>query len=106
MDLIGPWVVQVRGNPYEFAALTVIDTVTNLVELIRVDDNTSDTVAQKYAQCWLSRYPWPQRYVHDPGGEFTGIEFQTLLESCHIKDACTSAKILSRMQYVNECIRQ
>ena len=84
--------VQVRGNPYEFDALTVIDTVTNLVELIRVDDKTSGNVARKYAQCWLSRYPWPQRCVHDPGGEFTGIEFQTLLENCHIKDACTSAK--------------
>jgi hypothetical protein len=92
VDLIGPWVVQVHGNPYEFDALTVIDTVTNLVELIRVDDKTSGNVARKYAQCWLSRYPWPQRCVHDPGGEFTGIEFQTLLENCHIKDACTSAK--------------
>jgi hypothetical protein len=38
MDLIGPWVVQVCGNPYEFDALTVINTVTNLVELIRVDE--------------------------------------------------------------------
>ncbi len=28
--------VQVRGNPYEFEALTVIDTVTNLVELVRM----------------------------------------------------------------------
>ena len=26
VDLIGPWVVQVHGNPYEFDALTVIDT--------------------------------------------------------------------------------
>jgi hypothetical protein len=39
VDLIGPWVVEVCGNPYEFDALTVIDTVTNLVELIRVDNN-------------------------------------------------------------------
>ena len=38
MDLIGPWVVQVLGNPYEFSALTVTDTVTNLVELARIDD--------------------------------------------------------------------
>jgi hypothetical protein len=37
MDLIGPWVVQVCGNPYGFDALTVIDTVTTLVELIKVD---------------------------------------------------------------------
>ena len=92
MDLIGPWVVQVHGNPYEFDALTIIDTVTNLVELIRVDRKTSDIIARKYAQCWLSHYPWPQRCVHDPGGEFVGIEFQTLLLNCHIKDVCTSAK--------------
>jgi hypothetical protein len=37
LNLIGPWVVQVCGNPYEFDALTVINTVTTLVELVRVD---------------------------------------------------------------------
>jgi len=92
VDLIGPWTIQVRGNPYEFNALAAIDTVTNLVELVRIDDKTSDNVTRKYAQCWLARYPWSQRCIHDPGGEFTGIEFQTLLEKCHIKNACTSAK--------------
>jgi hypothetical protein len=74
VDLIGPLVVQVRGNPYEFDAVTVIKKVTNLVELIRVDKKTSDVVARKYAQCWLSRYPWPQRCVHNPGGEFVRIK--------------------------------
>jgi hypothetical protein len=86
---MGPWVVQVHGNPYEFDALTVINTVTNLVELIRVDKKTSDVFTRKYAQCWLSRYPWPQRCVHDLGGEFVGIKFQTLLQDCHIRDVCT-----------------
>jgi hypothetical protein len=66
--------------------------VTYLVELIRVDTKTSEAAARKNAQCWLSRYPWPQRCVHDPGGEFVGIEFQTLLQDCHIRDVCTSAK--------------
>ena len=37
-DLTGPWTIQVHGNPYKFKALSVIDTVTNLVELIRIDD--------------------------------------------------------------------
>jgi hypothetical protein len=37
VDLIGPWVVQVYDNLYEFDALTVINTVLNLVELIRID---------------------------------------------------------------------
>jgi hypothetical protein len=40
----------------------------------------------------LSRYPWPKRCVHDLGGEFVGIEFQTLLQDCHIRDVCTSTK--------------
>ncbi len=91
-DLIGPWTVQVHGNPYKFEALSVIDTVTNLVELIRIDDKRSKTVARKFAQCWLTRYPWPQRCVHDPGTEFTGPEFQMLLQNCHIRDVCTTAK--------------
>ncbi len=47
MDLIGPWTVQVHGNPYKFEALSVIDTVTNLVKLIRIDDKRSKTVEKK-----------------------------------------------------------
>jgi hypothetical protein len=92
VDLIGPWIVQVRGIPYTFDALTAIDTVTNLVEIVRVDCKTSDHIMRKFAQCWLTRYPWPQRCIHDPGGEFTGPEFQTLLQNCHIRDVCTTAK--------------
>ena len=37
VDLIGPWQVKVNGRLVEFKALTIIDTVTNLVELIRTD---------------------------------------------------------------------
>jgi hypothetical protein len=37
VDLIGPWTVQVRGRPYKFEALTVIDTVTNQVKLVRIE---------------------------------------------------------------------
>ncbi len=40
----------------------------------------------------LSRYPWPKRCVHDLEGEFVGIEFQTLLQDCHIRYVCTSTK--------------
>ncbi len=37
-------------------------------------------------------YPWPQHCVHDTGTEFTKTEFQTLLQNCHIRDVCTTAK--------------
>jgi hypothetical protein len=37
VDLIGPWTGQVCGRPYKFEALTMIETVTNLVELVRIE---------------------------------------------------------------------
>ena len=47
IDLTGPWVVQIRrGRPHKFHALTVIDTVTNLVEIVRLDNNLTNRVCQ------------------------------------------------------------
>jgi hypothetical protein len=78
VDLIGPWTIQVRDKPYEFNALTMIDTVSNLVELVRIDDKTSARIAKKYGQVWLTQYPWPAHCIHDNGGEYIGPEFSTL----------------------------
>ena len=47
----------------------MIDTVSNLVELVRIDDKTSAHIAKKYAQVWLSRHPWPAQCIHDNGGK-------------------------------------
>ena len=82
MDLIGPCIIQVNGKPYKFNALTIIDTISYLVELVRIDDKTSMNIAKKFAQVWLSLYLRPERYVHDNGGEFIGPEFQFLLQGC------------------------
>jgi hypothetical protein len=49
-------------------------------------------VARKYAQVWLSRYPWPEHCVYDKGKEFVGPEFQFLLQGCQIKDTPTSSE--------------
>ncbi len=92
VDLIGPWIIQVRNKLYEFNDLTVIDTVSNLVELVRVDEKMAAHVSRKYAQVWLSRYPWPECCVHNNGGEFLGPEFQFHLQGCRIKDALTPSK--------------
>ncbi len=66
--------------------------MTNLLLLIRIDDKRSKTVARKFVQCWLIRYLWPQCCALDPGTEFTGQEFQMLLQNCHIRDVCTTTK--------------
>ncbi len=89
VDLIRPWIIHIGIKLYKFNALTVIDTVYNLVELVRINEKTSVHMARKYTQVWLSRYPWPEHCVHDNGGEFVGPKFQFLLQGCKIKDALT-----------------
>eukprot|EP00980_Cylindrotheca_fusiformis_P014984 scaffold4112_cov60-Cylindrotheca_fusiformis.AAC.2 len=92
VDLIGPWKVEVNDLEVEFNALTCIDPVSNLTELIRIENKTADHIARKFEQCWLARYPWPEVCVHDNGGEFIGWEFQQLLERCAIRDQPTTSR--------------
>ena len=56
----------------EFRALTCIDTVTNLAEISRITNKTSEYIAMKFENDWLVKYPRPERCIHDNGGEFTG----------------------------------
>jgi hypothetical protein len=83
--------VPIGNREIEFNALTCIDPVTNIVELTRIDRKTSQHIAKKFENCWLSRYPMPKKCVHDNGGEFIGWEFQELLEKCGIKDSPTTS---------------
>ena len=71
--------------------MTCIDPVTNLVELIQTRRKTSKHIRAKFEQAWLARYPLPKRCIHDNGGKFTGYEFQTLLQTLHVKDVPTTS---------------
>ncbi len=53
INLIGPWEVKVNGQQVEFNALTCIDTASNLVKLIRVDNKTAKHICYKFTQSWL-----------------------------------------------------
>ena len=92
VDLIGPWPASTPHGTVEFFALTCIDTTTNLVEVARIFDKTSDHVATRFEHTWLSRYPKPMRVIHDNGGEFQGFAFQNLLRLWHIKPVPTTNK--------------
>jgi transposase InsO family protein len=92
VDLIGPWRIYIGGNELGFNALTNIDPVTNLVELIRIDSKTSHHVARQFQNSWLARYPRPNKCIHDNGGEFTGEEFCMLLAQHGIQNRPTTSK--------------
>jgi hypothetical protein len=80
------------GISYEFIALTFIDRVTSLAELIYIDDKTVMQVSENIDDFWLSRYPWPMDCCHDNRGEFTGWEVQQLLADFGIKDVPTTSR--------------
>ena len=80
VDLIGPWTLDVGGEPVKFDALTCIDPVTNLTKIVLLTNRSSQHVANQFENCWLARYPRPNRCIHDNGGEFIGWQFQELLQ--------------------------
>ena len=92
VDLIGPWKITVNGTELEFNALTCIDPVTNLTEMVQLDRKTAEHVANKFQNLWLARYPKPFKVIHDNGGEFIGQEFQDKLLQWGIEDSPTTSR--------------
>jgi hypothetical protein len=102
IDLIGPWKNKFGIKLVEFNALTCIDTASNLVELVRIDNKTSNHIRDKFSQTWLCLYHRPICCVHDKGGEFIGSEFQWLLDPFSVKDiSAPGALASSRNMFLN-----
>ena len=58
IDLIGPWTVKIRGKTtQEVFALTIKDTASNLLELVQIENKTSEKVARRFHNTGLARYP-------------------------------------------------
>jgi hypothetical protein len=70
MDTIGPWTNKVAMERVTFYAFTIIDVVTNLVEIIRCDNKTSRHVAVHYTNMWITRNPKPISCILDQRREF------------------------------------
>ena len=90
VNLIGPLKITIHGREVDFKALTTLDSVTNLLEIIQTNDKSSAHVAHQFSSCWLSRYPWSTQVIHDKGGEFIGWEFQNLLRQLSIQSVPTT----------------
>ncbi len=76
----------------EFYAVTFINTTTNLVILVCIDTKSSNAIARKFVNIWLTQYPRLVQVVHDNGGEFTRYAFAHLLFGLGIKDVPTTNK--------------
>ncbi len=72
VDLIGPCDIKIRGKNVQFNALMYINTASNLVEFIWINNETSTYIQSKFVQSWLSCYPRPIQCVHDKDSRFIG----------------------------------
>ena len=78
-DQIGPWNYTVNGLQVAVRALTMVDPVTNLVEIAQVKSTKCDENTRAFVDTWLSRYPVPERILTDGGPEFVGHEWEFML---------------------------
>jgi hypothetical protein len=76
----------------KFHALTIIDLVTNLVEIIRLDNKTTQHTSIQFVNTWLASYPKPTSCIYDQGGEFMEWPFQEMLVRHNIQRRPTTAK--------------
>ena len=64
VDCIGLWTITVQGmGQVQFNALMVVDTTTLLSELTRLANKSSEHVAMKFENEWLSRYQIGRAHV-------------------------------------------
>jgi ribosomal protein L21E len=99
VDLIGPWDARFNSTNIpgkstieHIHALTIIDKASGWPEFVAINNETSLNIALLFDSEWLCRYPRPARVVYDNGAEFTGHEFQELLESYGIKPVSTTVR--------------
>jgi hypothetical protein len=105
VDLIGLWQDNIGTQVLLFQSLTCIDTVTNLAEVICIDNKSSVHISMLFENNWLAWNPRLSQCIHNNGGEFTGAAFSHMLHANGIKDVTTTVKY-PQANAVCKCLHQ
>ena len=79
VNLIGPWELKSQGVAAKFWAMTIIDPVTNLIEIVGVTSTKSTEDAHTFKNTWLSWCPKLDKVVTDNGPEFNSNDWEFML---------------------------
>ena len=80
IDTIGPYPrCEKKPELGKFWATTMIDPATGWFEIAPAFHRTAAEAARTLDEQWFCRYPRPQECIHDQGTEFTGADFQKVL---------------------------
>jgi hypothetical protein len=63
VDMIGP-TLEVGSQTENFSALMIIDLVTHLIKIVRVNNTATATVAAHFGNAWFTRYPARLELLH------------------------------------------
>jgi hypothetical protein len=106
VDTIGPWVLKVQNRQERFYALTIIDMVTNLAEIVRLQNRTSAHAATVFINTWLARYPKPISCTMIRVVSLSDGHSSACYNSATLNIALLLLKIPKRTLYANICIKQ
>ena len=106
IDLIGPWNVTICSRVFTFQALTCIDKVTNLAEVICIENKTSVHIIMLFENNWLAQYPCSSCCIHKNGGKVTGVVFPICYMLMELKTLLPQQEIHRLIPYANACINQ
>ena len=103
VDCCGPWTVKYYHEvirhviKQKIQLLTICDVCTGWPEFVIMLNTTANNAAQQLDQAWFCRYPWPKTVIYDNKTEFSGCNFQELLESYSVKGQPTIVKNLKQI---------
>ena len=72
--------------------------MTNLLDIISINSKKSRHISDHFDNCWLARYPRPNRCVHDNGGDSLQSECVQLLGQYGITPVLTTVSIIRQTQ--------
>ena len=97
MDLAGPWKICLQHEDSkqtmnQIWILTIIDVGSNWIEIYPITNIRSVNIAQIFDNKWLCHYLRPLAVTCDTVGEFSGFEFQELLQIYGIAQKLTTVQ--------------
>jgi hypothetical protein len=66
VDLIGTWTIKIKGRAtQEVFTPPIIDTASNLVKLVQIDNKTIENIKMMFLNTWLSIYLQLEHVIHN-----------------------------------------
>ena len=109
LDILGPFVKSTAGNIY---VLMIVDQFTKWLECYPLPDQSTETIAEKFVQEFVSKLSSPLQVHTDQGRNFDGNLFQAICDLLEISKSrtppyrpCSNGQVERYNRTLLQCIR-